>query len=92
MKFKDAVLNLIKTCPYPEPTIANVLGYDKKVKIYTHQELMQRHKDAYYPGAKYDPIVEEYTAINYNSRRMFIKNEFFNQEMFRKWNPKKEKQ
>jgi len=44
-RFTDAVNNLIKTCAYPEPTIANILGFDKKKKLYTWHELAEISKD-----------------------------------------------
>jgi len=34
-RFKDAVFNLINTCQYPEPTIANILSFDKMYFTYT---------------------------------------------------------
>lgn len=50
-RFDDAVDNLIKTCVYPEPTIASLLGYDKKAKLYTWFELGNISKD-YSPEAR----------------------------------------
>lgn len=41
----DATANLIKTCVYPEPTIANILGYDKKMKLWTYDEILKYTKD-----------------------------------------------
>lgn len=40
-KFLDSVRHLIKTCPYPEPTIANLLSYDKTVKSHTYEEILE---------------------------------------------------
>jgi hypothetical protein len=34
-----AVDHLIDTCIYPVPSIANIISYDKKVKLYTYQQL-----------------------------------------------------
>ena len=36
----DATFNLIDTCVYPKPTVANFIIYDKKVKTYTYQEML----------------------------------------------------
>ena len=44
-RLNDAVRNLIKTCIYPEPTIANIIGYDKKIKRYTHNDILETTKD-----------------------------------------------
>jgi hypothetical protein len=36
-----AVNNAIKTIVYPEPTIANFLNYDKKIKLYTYDQKLK---------------------------------------------------
>ena len=36
----DAINNLIDTYKYPIPTIADIISFDKKVKIYTHPEII----------------------------------------------------
>ena len=36
----DAVNNLIDNFRYPTPTVADVIGFDKKVKVYTHPEVV----------------------------------------------------
>jgi hypothetical protein len=38
-RLTDAVKNVIKTCVYPTPTIANILSFDKRVKLHTHEEM-----------------------------------------------------
>lgn len=38
-RLKDAVKNLIRTCQYPEPTVAQVLSYDRQVQTITYYEL-----------------------------------------------------
>lgn len=37
-RLKDAVDHVIRTCVYPQPTIAQFLSFDKKVKVYPYQE------------------------------------------------------
>lgn len=88
-RFKDAVLNLIKTCPYPEPTIANILGFNKEVPVFTRHELQKIHGAAYYPGAKYDPIASEYECVEINGQKRFVCKENFNPVRFKKWEYKK---
>ena len=51
-RLADATLNLIKTCPYPEPTIANILSYDKVQKLYTYEQLQWMSKDMSKESAK----------------------------------------
>lgn len=48
----DATQNLIKTCVYPEPTIANILGYDTKMKLWTYDELLEISNDFSNEGRK----------------------------------------
>lgn len=38
-RLTDAVNNLIDTCQYPTPTLANVLSFDKRIKTYTYNEM-----------------------------------------------------
>jgi len=45
-KFKDAVQVMISTCPYPEPSHADILSYDKFIDAYTWEELLTNVKDA----------------------------------------------
>jgi len=35
----DSINNVIKTCQYPVPTMANFLSYDMKVKLYSYNEV-----------------------------------------------------
>lgn len=35
-RLRDAVNNVIDTCIYPTPTIANVTSFDKRIKLYTY--------------------------------------------------------
>lgn len=39
-RFMDAVKNVIKTCVYPTPTIASILNWDKSLRLYDYQELL----------------------------------------------------
>jgi hypothetical protein len=50
-RLDDSVKNLIKTCVYPKPTIANILGYDKRAILYTWDELGKISSD-YSPEAR----------------------------------------
>lgn len=38
-RLKDAVKNVIDTCVYPTPTIANIISWDKRVKLYSYNEM-----------------------------------------------------
>ena len=37
-RFSDAVNYVIDNCPYPKPSIADFVSFDKKVKLYSHEE------------------------------------------------------
>jgi len=41
-RLRDAVNHVIDTCPYPNPTIANFISFDKMFKIYTYDEMLKR--------------------------------------------------
>jgi len=41
-RLTDAVKHLIKTCIYPTPTLANLLTYDRRYKLYTYSELVRK--------------------------------------------------
>ena len=36
-----AVNNLIDTCTYPTPTIANLITWDRRVKLYTYRQMVE---------------------------------------------------
>jgi hypothetical protein len=39
-RLTDAVKHLIKTCVYPTPTIANILNFDKRMKLNTYNDMV----------------------------------------------------
>lgn len=41
-RLEDAVNHVIETCPYPTPTIANFISYDKTVNVMTYDEIMKK--------------------------------------------------
>lgn len=38
-RLMDAVKHVIKTCIYPTPTIAQIISYDRRVKLHTYVEV-----------------------------------------------------
>lgn len=40
-RLTHAVKHVIKTCVYPEPTIANFLSYDKSIKVYDYAQYLK---------------------------------------------------
>ncbi len=65
-RFQDAVNNVIDnfTSWTREPSIADFISFDKKVKIYSPEDLMKKYKDSYYYGAKEDPINRYYVRVD----------------------------
>lgn len=39
-RFSDAVGHVIDTCKYKNPTIADIISYDKNVKAYTYKQMI----------------------------------------------------
>lgn len=46
-RLADAVSHVVDTCIYPRPTIANFIGYDRQIRIYTYQEMLARGPEAW---------------------------------------------
>lgn len=44
-RFMDAIYNLIKNYKYPEPLFSDILGFDKKIELYTYDELLEKCND-----------------------------------------------
>lgn len=41
----DAVNNAIDNCIFPTPTIAQFIGYDKKIKLYTYNQVLEMNQE-----------------------------------------------
>jgi hypothetical protein len=72
-RFSDAVRSLIKNCPYPEPTIANVISYDKTLKVYTYTELLEHSKDYSVPARI--EYLKSYGKIDFYGELRYTRNE-----------------
>ncbi len=57
-RLKDAVNYVIDNYSAwnREPQISDFISFDKKIKCWTYPDLMEKYKEAYYVGAKVDPI------------------------------------
>ena len=44
-RLRDAVSNVIDTCPYPTPTIANFISFDRKYKIFTYEDMIHKGEE-----------------------------------------------
>ncbi len=65
-RFLDAVNYVIDTFTSwtGEPSIGDFVSFDRRVKLYTPQELMTKYKDSYYVGAKVDPVAKYYAPVD----------------------------
>ena len=62
-RLKDAVYHVIKTCVYPEPTIANFLSYDKNFKVYDYNQYLKLVDEL---GAKTSDL---YKSVRFNNEQ-----------------------
>jgi hypothetical protein len=80
----DAVNHVIDTCIYPVPTIANIISYDKKIKLLTYAELVKEND-------LFKGIAEHYIAVKITGTDypMFAKKEDFEKYNLIKFSPEK---
>lgn len=72
-RFKDAVAVMISTCPYPKPSHAEILSYDKLIDVYTWDELLKNVKDAAPDFRK--KYLENFVRIIHYSEERWVKKE-----------------
>lgn len=41
-RMSDAVKNVIDTCIYPQPTIAQFISFDRRIKILTYEDMLRK--------------------------------------------------
>ena len=82
-KFNDerltaAINNLIDTCIYPTPTIAQIINYDKRIKLLTYNEVVRNDLMPYYVSVK---IYEG------QKKPLYASKEDFERYRLEKWKP-----
>lgn len=65
-RLKDAVNNVIDTCQYPTPTLANFLSFDKRVKILSYDELCNL-------ASKGEAKFESYYRYSINGKPFYVR-------------------
>ena len=85
-KFMYAVRNLIKTCIYPEPTIASILNFDVRVRIYEWNEIIEATKS--YSAEQRGNYFNQFVAVNNAGRVGYVLRINFNEQIFTKWEKK----
>ena len=81
-KFMDAVNKMIDTCPYPEPTIAEILNYDHRVECLSEFEMMEK------VTKQGDSVRYEYSKADINGELYYVKNKDFKEYGFKEFTPK----
>ena len=58
-RLMDSIKNVIDTCVYPTPTIAQFISWDKRIKVYTYEEMLKKWDDGM-GRESYKPIKFDY--------------------------------
>ena len=83
----DATSALIKTCEFPEPTIARIIGFDRTVKVYTHTELLTESNNMNAQARA--EFLESYGRINYYGELRFVRKDIIKKFNLPEWENKK---
>lgn len=79
----DATKNLIKNCVYPEPTIANIISFDRTVKVFTYNELLTIAKD--YSAGQRKEHLNNFEKVDFYGQERYAKKEDVNRFNLAKW-------
>ncbi len=82
-RFEAAVKNLIDTCEYPEPTIANIISFDNRIEMLTTNEVSDRAK------AFGNTIWKYYTAVDIGGKLYYTPNSNVEAYGLRIWEAKR---
>ncbi len=84
-RLKDSVSHVIDTYQGWDklPNIANFIQFDKKIKIYTNQELLEITKD--YSSELRRDYFDLHIKIKWNGELRFVKKENYSERLFQKW-------
>ena len=61
-RMTDAVNHVIDTCQYPNPSVAEFISFDRKVKVFTYEEMLKKANDL---G---NEIWTSYRAVQFKNR------------------------
>lgn len=53
-RLNDAVNHVIENCVYPTPTIAQFLTWDRRIEVFTYEQMLKKWDEGY--GDSYNPI------------------------------------
>ena len=64
-RVKDAINHIIDNSPYKRPAIADIISFDRKVKLFTHSEIQAKCAPGY-------PAFEYYERVVINNKVKYI--------------------
>lgn len=85
----DATKSMIRNCPYPEPSLSNLIGFDKSIKVYLWEELLKITVD-YSPESR-KVYLNNYKAIDFYGEQRYAKKEDVERYSLKLWDFKKTK-
>lgn len=74
----DSVNNVIDTCIYPFPTIAQFLSYDQKIETFTYKQMLRKNDQE-------RGIMSKYISVDIEGERLFVSKENFDKYEFKTW-------
>jgi len=77
-RLTDAVNHVIDTCVYPQPTIAQFISFDKRIKVYTYSQYCKLCDEG--TGKNYHPV-----AVGENTRPVWVHENDINQYNLKLW-------
>lgn len=64
-RVRDAIGHIIDTSPYKRPAIADIISYDRKVKLFTYEEIQAKCAPGY-------PAFDHHERITINGKTRWI--------------------
>ena len=69
-RFAESIKSLVMNCQYPEPTIANITGFDRRVKLYNYSDFLK--ETASYSPESRKQWMEDHPQVKVKGERYFI--------------------
>jgi hypothetical protein len=82
----DATKQLIRTCEFPEPSLARIIGFDRSVKIHTYNDLLTIAKD--YSPMQRKEFLESFEKVNHYGELRYCKKDEIIKFNLPKWEKK----
>jgi len=76
----DAINNCIYTCIYPTPTIANIIQFDKKIKLFSYREVLEQN-DKRIPMSEFIAVRKDEAQ----KKPYYIEKIYFEQSGLKEW-------